>query len=111
MRIKLDRSGKTLLSHQLAEWLKAAIRRGDYGDGDVLPGIDEIARLANVGRNTAKRALSRLAREGWTKPTPHVGSVVVPRGVSTLMRRRILFFVNDPFYCYNTEIIADYAAK
>ena len=40
MRIKLDRSGKTLLSHQLAEWLKAAIRRGDYVDGDVLPACD-----------------------------------------------------------------------
>ena len=29
IRIKLDRSGKTLLSHQLTERLKAAIRRGE----------------------------------------------------------------------------------
>ena len=100
MRIKLDRSGNTLLAHQLTEWLKAAIRRGDYKDGDVLPGAEELAAAANVCERTARRALADLAAEGWTVTKRHVGSVIVERGLATLRRKRLLFFADEPYYCY-----------
>ena len=100
MRIKLDRSGKALLSNQLTEWLKASIRRGRFGQGAVLPGARELAAAANVGVKTATRALAVLAAEGWVVPKRHVGSVVIERGLPTLCRKRLLFFTEDPYYCY-----------
>ena len=98
--MKLDRSGGQLLSSQLVQQLKAAIRRGDYGPGAVLPGAVELAASASVGEKTARRALAELAKEGWTIPKRHVGSVVVERGLPTLYMKRILFFAQDPYYCY-----------
>ena len=62
--LKLDRSGGKLLSSQLVQQLKAAIRRGDYGPGAVLPGAVELAAAANVGEKTARRALPSYARTG-----------------------------------------------
>ena len=106
MRIKLDRSGKALLSHQLAEWLKAAIRRGDYVDGDILPGAVELAKAANVCERTALGALAILARDGWTETRRHIGSVVIERGLPTLCRKRLLFFTDEPYYSYYYDQIA-----
>ncbi len=81
MRIKLNRSGKALLSHQLAEWLKAAIRRGDYVDGDVLPGAVELAKAANVCERTALGALAILARAVF--PIPYGMTSFTVAGVVT----------------------------
>ena len=106
MRIKLDRTGKAQLSHQLADWLKAAIRRGDYVDGDVLPSAVELAKAANVCERTALGALAILAREGWTETRRHIGSVVVERGLPTLCRKRLLFFTDEPYYSYYYDQIA-----
>ena len=100
LRIQLDRSGRVLLSHQLAEWLKSAIRQGEYGNGAVLPGARELAAAASVGEKTARRALAALAAEGWTTPKRHVGSVVVRRGLSTMTRYRVLFYTCELLYCY-----------
>ncbi len=100
LRIQLDRSGRVLLSHQLAEWLKSAILQGEYGNGAVLPGARELAAAASVGEKTARRALAALAAEGWTTPKRHVGSVVVRRGLSTMTRYRVLFYTCELYYCY-----------
>ena len=89
-----------LLAVQLARCLKDAIRRGVFEPGAVLPGSIELSVAAKVGEKTARHALAELAREGWTTPKRHVGSVVVERGLPTLYRKRILFFVQDPYYCY-----------
>lgn len=100
MTLRLDRSGGKLLSSQLAQQLKSAIRRGEYGPGAVLPGAVELAAAAGIGEKTARRALATLAQEGWTIPKRHVGSVVIEKGLPTLRRKRILFFVQEPYYCY-----------
>ncbi|MBQ2624475.1 MAG: substrate-binding domain-containing protein [Kiritimatiellae bacterium] len=94
------KAGGKLLSAQLARCLKDAIRCGIFEPGAVLPGSIELSVVAKVGEKTARRALAELAKEGWTVPKRHVGSVVVERGLPTLFMKRILFFVQDPYYCY-----------
>lgn len=94
------KAGGKLLAAKLARCLKDAIRRGVFEPGAVLPGSIELSVAAKVGEKTARRALAELAKEGWTVPKRHVGSVVVERGLPTLYRKRILFFVQDPYYCY-----------
>ena len=44
----LDRAAMLPLSDQLVERLKAAIAKGRYRTGDVLPGIVELAAAADV---------------------------------------------------------------
>ena len=100
LKISLDKSGGKLLSNELAEWLKGAIRRGEFGPGAVLPGASVLAEAAGVGENTARRALAILAEEGWAMPKRHIGSVVRQRGLNTLMRNRVLFYTVDQYYCY-----------
>ena len=100
LKISLDKSGGKLLSNELAEWLKDAIRRGEFGPGSVLPGSQVLATAASVGENTARRALAILAEEGWAMPKRHIGSVVRQQGLNTLTRKRVLFYTVDQYYCY-----------
>ena len=100
LKITLDRSGGKLLSNELSEWLKSEIRCGRFGPGSVLPGALVLADAADVGENTARRALAILAEEGWVVPKRHVGSVVCQRGLNTLIRKRVLFYNVDQYYCY-----------
>lgn len=98
----LDRESGRPLSDQLVERLKAAIVRGRYRPGDVLPGIVELAAAADVSEKVARLALRRLSDEGWTRARRHVGSVVLAR-TGNVVRWRILFFSHSPYFCYYTD--------
>ena len=100
LRIELDRANGQLVSMQLADWLRNAIKRRVFRPGSVLPSAHLLAEAADVGENTARRALAIVAEEGWVKPRRHVGSIVSQHGLNTLMRRRILFYTADQYCCY-----------
>ena len=98
----LDRAAMLPLSDQLVERLKAAIAKGRYRTGDVLPGIVELAAAADVSEKVARIALRRLAGEGWIRTRRHVGSVVLAR-TGNIVRWRVLFFSHNPYFCYYTD--------
>lgn len=50
--------------HRIADDLRAAIRSGEYQDGDRLPGENAIMRRYGVARVTAREALAVLRNEG-----------------------------------------------
>ena len=98
----LDRESGVPLSDQLVERLKAAIVKGMYQPGDVLPGILELAVAADVSEKVARMALRRLSGEGWIRTRRHVGSVVLAR-TGNVVRWRVLFFSHNPYFCYYTD--------
>ena len=55
---------KRSVHHRIADDLRAAIRAGEYHDGDRLPGENEIMKRYGVARVTAREALAVLRNEG-----------------------------------------------
>ena len=100
--LALDLTSQVPLSDQLVSRLKDAIVRGVYPPGEVLPGIVELAAAAGVSEKVSRKALRRLADEGWISTRRHVGSVVLAR-TGNVVRWRVLFFSHNPFFCYYTD--------
>lgn len=55
---------KRSVHHRIADDLRAAIRAGEYHDGDRLPGENEIMKRYGVARVTSREALAVLRNEG-----------------------------------------------
>ncbi|MEW1914482.1 GntR family transcriptional regulator [Kitasatospora sp. NPDC085895] len=78
----------------IAEELMAAIKRGDYGPGDRLPGENELARDYGVAAMTARRALGVLKRLGVAESRRGGGTYVQAfkpirrRGIARLAREQ-----------------------
>jgi DNA-binding transcriptional MocR family regulator len=97
-KIKLDKSDSAPLYRQLAEQLKAAIRRGDLQPGEKLPPIRAWKEKLAVSPVTATQAYEVLGAEGFAvgqvgrgtyarfpqarlEPVDHTGSFEVPVSV------------------------------
>lgn len=64
------------LYHQIFSLLRDAIRQGQIESGSLLPGEVDLAKLFNVSRITAKRALNELAAEKLVSRHPGRGTIV-----------------------------------
>src|SRR5687768_4609479 len=64
---------------EIANDLRDAILRGDYQEGDQLPGENPIMRDYSVARATAREALAVLRHEGLAMARPGAGVFVTPR--------------------------------
>ena len=62
MRINFDESKPIYL--QIADAIKKAIVRGEYGMGDKVPSVRELAIELKVNPNTVQHAYQELLREG-----------------------------------------------
>ena len=76
----LDPLSNKPLSMQLADALKAAMVRGTWKVGDVLPGIHELAACCHTSEKVPRLAFEMLAEEGWIRSRRGVGAVVTDRG-------------------------------
>ncbi|EFL17436.1 GntR family transcriptional regulator [Streptomyces sp. C] len=61
---------------RIADELRAAIRSGEYGPGDRLPGENDLMATYDVARMTARQALSVLQNEGLTEARKGAGVFV-----------------------------------
>lgn len=61
---------------QIAAWITASIRAGDFAPGDAIPSEKELMVLFGVGRTTARRTAAWLREQGWTETEPGRGSYV-----------------------------------
>ncbi|MFB6619169.1 GntR family transcriptional regulator [Streptomyces sp. NPDC085524] len=72
---------------RIADALKAAIRSGEYGPGDRLPGENDLMATYDVARMTARQALGVLQNEGLAEARKGAGVFV--RAFRPLRRRGI----------------------
>lgn len=70
---------------QIAEILRARIRRGDWGPGERLPSIPELARSFGVAKQTVQRTIDQLRVEGVLITKPGSGTYV--RGTRRRLNR------------------------
>ena len=70
---------------QIADILRARIRRGDWGPGERLPAIPELARMFGVAKQTVQRTIDQLRVEGLLITKPGSGTYV--RGTRRRLNR------------------------
>jgi GntR family transcriptional regulator, transcriptional repressor for pyruvate dehydrogenase complex len=75
---------KQSLSDKLAQRIRAMIQQGDYGQGDRLPPIMEMAKRFSVGHPTIREALKKLETMGIVE-IRHGSGVYVSRSDDVLM--------------------------
>lgn len=104
-RYKLD--GSTSLADALCGFIKDEIAYGRLKAGDPIPTIKDLAEASGLTFRVARGVVEQLAREGYVRSRPRVGTVVLPRDVNAL-RGRVLFVLPDVDACsYHVTMIAD----
>jgi len=86
--------GSTTLADALFSFIKDEIAFGRLKAGETIPTIKELAAVSGLTFRVARGVVERLAREGYVKSRPRVGTVVLPRG-ATQVRGRVLFALPD----------------
>lgn len=77
--VSVRRAAKQPLYGQVAEQLRDAIQRGDFGPGDQLPTEQQLMERHDVSRNTVRLALGALTNEGLISSSQGRGSFVRER--------------------------------
>ncbi|WP_251977179.1 GntR family transcriptional regulator [Salinicola avicenniae] len=72
---------------QIAEWLRDAIRDGEFSPGDFLPTESVINEVFGVSRTTSRNALNQLVSEGLVTRRPGSGTVVADLRVEQPLTR------------------------
>ena len=91
----------------LCGFIKDEIAVGRIRAGDPIPTIKELAEMTGLTFRVARGVVEQLAREGYVRSRPRVGTVVLPRDVMTV-RGRVLFVLPDVDACsYHVTMIAD----
>ena len=91
----------------LCGFIKDEIAYGRLKAGDTIPTIKEMSEASGLTFRVARGVVEQLAREGYVRSRPRVGTVVLPRD-TTALRGRILFVLPDVDACsYHVTMIAD----
>ena len=99
--------GATTLADALCGFIKDEIVNGRLKAGEPIPTIKELAKASGLTFRVARGVIEHLAREGYVRSRPRVGTVVLPRDVTTL-RGHVLFVLPDVDACsYHVTMIAD----
>jgi DNA-binding LacI/PurR family transcriptional regulator len=67
---------KETLCRQVAGKIRTAMRRGEWGPGETLPSMDELAQKHGAHRNTVSSAMQILQNENLVVSRPRVGTTV-----------------------------------
>src|SRR5262249_37303299 len=84
MRDAFEPGLKQSLSDKLAHRIRARVQKGDYGQGDRLPPIMEMAKRFSVGHPTIREALKKLETMGIVE-IRHGSGVYVSRSDDVLV--------------------------
>ena len=98
--------GATTRADALCGFIKDEIAYGRLKAGDTIPTIKELSEACGLTFRVARGVVEQLAREGYVRSRPRVGTVVLPRD-ATALRGRILFVLPDVDACsYHVTMIA-----
>jgi len=99
--------GSTTLADAVCAFIRDEIAYGRIKAGEPIPTIKELAKASGLSFRVARGVVEQLAREGYVRSRPRVGTVVLPRDV-TVLRGRVLFILPDVDACsYHVTMIAD----
>lgn len=99
-------SGSMTLADALCAFIKDEIAYGRVKAGSPIPTIKELAEASGLTFRVARGVVEQLAREGYVRSRPRVGTVVLPRD-SFALRGRVLFAFPDVDACsYHVTMIA-----
>ena len=106
-RFHYEPDGATTPADALCAYLRGEIACGRIKAGEPLPTIKCLAESSGLTFRVARGVVERLAREGYVRSRPRVGTVVLPRDI-TALRGRVLFVLPDVDACsYHVTMIAD----
>ena len=106
-RFRYSPDGVTTRADALCAFVKGELDYGRLKAGDPFPTIKELARATGLTFRVARGVVERLAKEGYVRSRPRVGTVVMPRG-SAVLHGRVLFALPDVDACsYHVTTIAD----
>ncbi|MER7773256.1 GntR family transcriptional regulator [Kitasatospora sp. NPDC096140] len=86
---------------QIAAELRAAIERGDYPEGAVLPKLEEIAQQYGIAKQTAREAVAELENEGLVEAVRRRGTVVRPIPSRRRLNRSRQVYRDDRGYYFD----------
>ncbi len=89
-----EQNGCMTLADAVFAYVKDEIAFGRLKPGTLLPTIKELAAGSGLTFRVARGVTERLVKEGYVHSRPRVGTVVLPREVTTL-RGRVLFAMPD----------------
>lgn len=99
--------GATTAADALCAFIKGEIASGRLKAGTTMPTIKELAAASGLTFRIARGVVERLAKEGYVRSRPRVGTVVLPRDVRTI-RGKVLFVLPDvDASSYHATQIAD----
>lgn len=99
--------GATTRADALCAFIKDEIVYGRLKAGTPIPTIKELAEASGLTFRVSRGVVEQLAREGYVRSRPRVGTVVLSRDV-TALRGRVLFVLPDVDACsYHVTMIAD----
>ena len=106
-RFRGSADGSMTPAEALCAFVKDEISSGRLKAGEPIPTIQELAKATGLTFRVARGVVERLAREGYVRSRPRVGTVVLPREV-TVLKGRVLFVLPDVDACsYHVTMIAD----
>ena len=106
-RFHYEPSGSMTLADALCAFIKDEIAYGRVKAGSPIPTIKELAAASGLTFRVARGVVEQLAREGYVRSRPRVGTVVLPRD-SFALHGRVLFAFPDVDACsYHVTMIAD----
>lgn len=111
--IEIDKSHPSNLSDQLAASLRDAIRRGEYGPGQMLPSERELCTMVGLSRTTVRRAVESLVRQGIVQRVPGAGTFVgqAPSASSRPALGLIVPTLSNPYYGELSEFVEKQATS
>ena len=95
---KFAPDGTATLEEALCAFIKQEILFGRIKGGDKFPTISEIGKMTGLSFGKARVVVNKLAREGYVRSRPHIGTVVISRGKRAL-RGRVLFVLPGDDIC------------
>ena len=99
--------GATSLADALCAFIKDEIAYGRLKAGEPIPTIQDLAEASGLTFRVARGVVEQLAREGYVRSRPRVGTVVLSRDIRAV-RGRVLFALPDvDASSYHATQIAD----
>lgn len=86
--------GSTTAADALCAYIKGEIAGGRIKAGTSLPTIHELAEASGLTFRVARGVVERLAKEGYVRSRPRVGTVVLPRDIR-VQRGKVLLVLPD----------------
>ena len=100
-------NGATTAADALCAFIKGEIVSGRLKAGVSLPTIKELAAASGFTFRIARGAVERLAKEGYVRSRPRVGTVVLPRDIRVLRGKVLLTLPDVDASSYHATQIAD----